>query len=333
MRHRLLTPAVAIAVITAAALTVTPAAVGASLSRPTATPATLPSFVVVDHASSLKVYKTSPGAAVGTLNAPKGQKFQGVASGGTSQTFLAYASPASTSAACHAYYYRFRLAATGKPSALTPLDSIKHVLPTAIAATPRGGTDTFSAVHCYPAPPNGRIAVTGQAGNHTWAYDLADDYTFSLAATGDGDTLALSLYVGPAGARGADLLLNTNSGAATVDRASRIVPNIPYADTLAISPGGATLYACISHGPKGQLAAYSAATGQLIRVLHRWRLGQAQNYFCQVSADATGKALLATYFSDRAPHPSLIGINPQTGMSATLPIQGDYVIDGVEAAW
>jgi hypothetical protein len=107
-----------------------------------------------------------------------------------------------------------------------------------------------------------------------------------------------------------------------VDRASRIVPNVPYAQTLAISPGGATLYACISHGPKGQLAAYSAATGQLIRVVHRWRLGQAQNYFCQVSADATGKVLLATYFSNRAPHPSLIGINPQTGTSATLPIQG-----------
>ena len=333
MRHRLLTPAVAIAVITAAALTVTPAAAGASLARHTATPATLPSFVVVDHASSLKVYNTSTGAAVGTLNAPEGQKFQGVASGGTSQTFLAYASPASTSAACHAYYYRFRLAATGKPSALTPLGSIKHALPTAIAATPGGGTDTFSAVHCYPAPPNGRIAVTGQAGNHTWAYDLADDYTFSLAATGDGDTLALSLYVGPTGARGADLVLNTHSGAATVDRASRIVPNVPYAQTLAISPGGATLYACISHGPKGQLAAYSAATGRLIRVLHRWRLGQAQNYFCQVSADATGKVLLATYFSNRAPHPSLIGINPQTGISAALPIQGNYVIDGIEAAW
>lgn len=98
MRHRLLTPAVAIAVITAAALTVTPAAAGASLARPTATPAALPSFVVVDHASSLKVYNTSTGAAVGTLNAPEGQKFQGVANGGTSQTFLAYASPASTSA-------------------------------------------------------------------------------------------------------------------------------------------------------------------------------------------------------------------------------------------
>lgn len=59
---------------------------------------------------------------------------------------------------------------------------------------PGGGTDTFSAVHCFPAPPNGRIEVTGQAGNHTRACDLADDYTFSLAGSGDGDTLALSLY-------------------------------------------------------------------------------------------------------------------------------------------
>src|SRR5579862_7447746 len=119
MRHRLLTPAAAVAIVTVAAMTITPATAGASPTRPALTATTLPSFVVVDHASTLKVFNTGTGAVVGTLNAPKGQKFQGVASGGTSQTFLAYANQASISAACHAYYYRFQLSATGKPSALT----------------------------------------------------------------------------------------------------------------------------------------------------------------------------------------------------------------------
>ena len=331
MKHRLVVPAALVAIFTA--VMVTPAAAGASLARPAVTAAAFPSFAVVNHASSLEVFSTSTGTAAGTLKAPPGQKFQGVASGGTSGTFLAYASPSSTSAACHAYYYRFQLAATGKPSALTPLGSFKNVLPTAIAAAPGGGSDTFSMVHCYPPVHNGRIEVTGPAGTRSWAYDLTDDYTFALAATADGGTLALSMYVGPSGLRGADLLLNTHSSAATVEDASRIVPHVPYAQALAVSPSGAALYACISHGPRAELAAYSTATGQLIRVLHRWTVAQAQAYFCQVSADATGKTLLASYSSSRTPHTSLIGINPRTGVSVTLPVQGDYVIDGIEAAW
>jgi hypothetical protein len=185
-------------------------------------------------------------------------------------------------------------------------------------------------VHCDTAPPNGLIGITGKAGNHTWAYDLGDDYTFSLAATANGGTLALSLY---AGSGWANLLLNTHSRAATVDGASRIVPAIPYAQTLAISPGGATLYACISHRQTGELAAYSAATGKLIRVLHRWTLAPASYYFCQVSADATGTALLASYSSNLARRTPLIAVNPQAGTAVTLPVKADYVQDGVEVAW
>jgi hypothetical protein len=121
-------------------------------------------------------------------------------------------------------------------------------------------TYAYSAVHCDTVPPNGLIGISGQAGHHTWAYDEADDYTFSLAATAGAGTLALSLY---AGSGWANLLLNTHSRAATVDRASRARRAIPYAQTLEISPGGAAPYACISSGQKGELAAYSAATGKL----------------------------------------------------------------------
>jgi hypothetical protein len=330
VKHRLVTSAAAIAVIIAATVTVTSATAGASLARPAAPAAGLPAFVVVNHASSLKVFNTSTGAAAGTLNAPAGLQFDGVATAGTFRTFLAYANPTAFTAACHAYYYRFELTATGKPSALTLLRSIPGSAATAIAASPGGGAYTYSAVHCDTAPPNGLIGISGKAGNHTWAYDEGDDYTFSLAATANGGTLALSLF---AGSGWADLLLNTHSNAATVDGASRILPTVPYAQTLAISPGGTTLYACISNGQKGELAAYSAATGKLIRVLNRWTLAPASSYFCQVSADVAGRVLLASYSSNLARSTSLIAVNPQAGTAVTLPVKADYVIDGVGAAW
>jgi hypothetical protein len=330
VKHRLVTSAAAIAVIIAASVTVTTATAGASLARPAVPATSLPAFAVVNQASSLKVFNTSTGATVGTLNAPRGLQFEGVATAGTSRTFLAYANPAAVTAACHGYYYRFQLTASGRPAALTLIRSIPGSAATAIAASPGGGTYTYSAVHCDTAPPNGLIGISGKAGHRTWAYDLGDDYTFSLAATASGGTLALSLY---AGSGWANLLLNTGSRAATVDGASRIVPAIPYAQTLAISPDGATLYACISHRQTGELAAYSAATGRLIRVLHRWTLAAASFYFCQVSADATGRVLLASYSSNLARHTGLIAVSPQAGTAVALPVKVDYVNDGVGAAW
>lgn len=343
-RIRFITPFAAAAAVTlVAALTTISVGIPhghrggtAKASAPAATG--FPAFTVVSQASSLKVFSTSTGAAVGTLAAPAGQQFEGVASGGTSQTFLAYANPASASAAaCHAYYYRFQLTATGTPQGLTLLRSIAGSAASAIAASPGGGTYAYSAVGCVTAPPNGVIGISGQAGNYTWAYNEGDDYTFSLAATAGAKELVLSLMDDED--NWADLLLNTGSGLATVDAASRVVPAVPYAQTLAISPNGATLYACVSSFTTGhgQLAAYSAATGTLIRVLYRWTLAPGGNYFCQVSADATGTALLAS-FSSSTPtsqtQASLIAVNPQAGTAVKLPVSGDLVTaGGVRAAW
>ncbi|MBV9383354.1 MAG: hypothetical protein JOY82_25505 [Streptosporangiaceae bacterium] len=52
-----------------------------------------------------------------------------------------------------------------------------------------------------------------------------------------------------------------------------------------------------------------------------------------MSADGTGKLLLASYSSNLAPRTSLIGINPQAGTAVKLPVQADYVHDGVGVAW
>jgi hypothetical protein len=330
VKHRILILAATIAASTGAAVAVTTASVGASPARLAAAATGFPSFTVVSEVSSLEVFDTSTGVAVGTVAAPAGLEFEGVASGGTSQTFLAYANPVSVTAACHAYYYRFRLTAAGQPQGLTVLRSIAGSTPTAIAASPGGGTYTYSATGCDTG--NGVIGISGQAGNHTWAYDQGDNYTFSLAATAGAKELALSLM--DRSDNWADLLLNAGSGAATVDGASRVVPAVPFADSLAISPDGATLYACVSSDTtgRGQVAAYSAATGKLIRVLYRWTLAVAGTYFCQVSADATGTDLLAGYSSNLAPHTSLIAINPQAGTAVKLPVRGNLVA-GVAAAW
>lgn len=332
MKYRLVATAAAIAAVTAtagAAMTATSAAARTLRARPAVTTITLPPFAVVNHARFLKVLNTSTGAAAGTLKAPAGQRFDGVASGGTSQAFLAYTNPTAITGACHARYYRFHVSTTGKPSALKLLRSIPGSAATAIAANPGGGTYAYSAVHCDTVPPNGLIGISGKAGTRTWAYNEGDDYTFSLAATADADTLALSLYDGG----WANLLLNTDSHAATVDRASRIVKAIPYAQSLVISPDGTTLYACVSKRRTGELAAYDATTGKLTQVLQRWTLHAARIYFCQVSADATGTLLLANYSSNASPRRALIGIDPQAGTTVKLPVRGDYVIDGIEAAW
>jgi hypothetical protein len=286
-----------------------------------------PAFALVDLGSSLKVYNTRSGAVVALVAPPAGQKFEDVASGGAARTFLA--ATGSAGSACHARFYRFELSATGQPSPLTFLRSVPGSQPTAVAAIPGGGSYAYSAVHCATAPPNGLIGISGQAGNHTWAYDQGDDYTFSLAATADGDRLALSLY---AGSGWADLLLDTHSRAGTVDKASRILPAVPYAQTLAISPDGRTLYACASNGATGTLTAYRIATGAQIRVLHRW-LPHSRGLVCQTSADQTGRFLLAAVAPDIRQRSTLIGFDLRTGASVTLPVHPVLLFRGSQLAW
>jgi hypothetical protein len=297
--------------------------------RATATPSrpaspTPPAFTLVDLGSSLKVYDTRTGASVAALAAPAGQQFEDVASGGTARTFLAATGLSGTGSACHAYFYRFQLSATGQPSPLTLLRSVPDSQPTAIAATAGGGSYAYSTVHCNFAPPNGLIGISGPAGNHTWAYDEGDDYSFSLAATADGGTLAYSVLT----ASGAGLL-NTSSAAPTVSGASRIVASVPVSTTLAISPDGRTLYACAT----GTLAAYSTATGAQIRVLHQWTSQSSPDSNCQISTDPTGRYLLAAVTPGIRQPATVTGFDLSTGASVTLPVHPTLLFRGTQLAW
>jgi hypothetical protein len=299
-------------------------------TRPTAA-VSLPVFTLVDLSSSVKVYNTHTGVAVATLRPPAGQQFQDVASGGTARTFLA--ATGLSGSACHAYFYRFQLSATGQPSPLKFLRSVPDSQPTAITATPGGGTYAFSTVRCATAP-NGGVGISGRAGNRTWDYPEADDYSFSLASTADGRTLALSLYLNSGWQ---NVLLNTQSTSPTVVGASRILHSVPFSPTLAISPDGRTLYACASQPSTGTLlAAYSTATGSLIRVLHRWPAGaSSQGLICQISTDPTGRFLLAAVTADVS-QPwtwTLIGFDLRTNASAAVPVHPDLPFRGTQLAW
>jgi hypothetical protein len=278
-----------------------------------------PAFTVVDRGSALAVYRTRTGVRVATVRAPRGQKFELAASGGTARSFLAATSLAGS--ACHAYFYRFELSATGQPSPLTFLRSVPGSLPTAVAAIPGRDSYAYSAVHCVTAPPNGEIGISGPAGNRTWAYDLGDNYAFSLAAAGDGHTLAFSL-ADPSG----DMLLNTNSTARTVDGASRILRSVPASATMAISHDGRTLYTCES----GTLAAYSIATGAQPRVLHQWPAGEAD---CQISLDPTGRFLLAAVAPDAQSAWTLTGVDLRTGAPVPIPVKAALPYLGTQLAW
>lgn len=294
----------------------------ARVVKPRPTPAaSLPPFIVVDLGSSLKVYSARTGIGVATLAAPAGQQFEDVASGGAARTFLA--ATGLSGSACHAYFYRFELSATGQPSRLTFLRSVPGSQPTAVAAIPGGDSYAYSTAHCDTAPPNGVIGISGPAGNRMWAYDQADDYAFSLAATADGHTLAFSVPT-----MSGDALLNTSSRSLSVSGASRVVQSVPVSGTLAISPDGQTLYTCET----GTLAAYSTVTGTQIRVLRQWS-PTTLGFTCELSTDPTGHFLLAAVAPDINRPSTLIGFDLRTGASLTLPVHPALLFRGTQLAW
>jgi hypothetical protein len=320
--------ATAAAVTLAAVLATIPAGISARhhahAEKIRATPAaSAPAFTIVNMGSALAVYRTQTGVMVASLRAPAHQQFELVASGGTARTFLAATGLAGP--ACQAYFYRFGLGGNGQPSPLTFLRSVPGSQPTAVTAVPGGGSYAYSTVHCQTAPPNGEIGITGQAGNRTWAYDRADDYAFSLAATANGHMLAFSLAA-PSG----DILLNTNSTARTVGGASRILQSVPASATLAISHDGQTLYVCASNGPTVTLTAYSTATGAQIRVLHKW---PDQELSCQISLDPTGRFLLAAVAPGVQQAWTLIGVDLRTGVPVTIPVRATLPYSGTQLAW
>lgn len=349
-RMRILTPLAAAAAVAVVVTTTTLAGgtaprhhVRTARVRPAAPAAVLPPFTLADVGSSLKVYDTRTGARVATLTPPAGQQFEDVASGGSPGTYLA--ATGLSGSACHAYFYQFHLSATGQPSPLTFLRSVPGSQPTAVVGIPGSRSYAYSTVHCQTAPPNGGVGISGPAGNRTWTYPTGDDYTFSLAATADGRTLALSFYVYGPGFQ--DMLLNTQSSSPTAAGASRALPSVPVSDTLAISPDGRTLYACTSDGTTGTLASYSTATGAQLRVLHQWPVTasgggvpgtdsgyMSRGFSCQVSTELTGRYLLAAVSLDnKLDDWTITGFDLQTGASATIPVRPHLPYLGGQLAW
>jgi hypothetical protein len=274
----------------------------------------LPAYTIAisTNQMSLQVYKTSTGAPVATLKAPPGQPFEQVASAGTASTFLA-AAGTNAMTQCGTWYYKFQLSPTGRPSKLTLVRKMPTGwLSTGVAASPGGGTFAYTAVHCdHPGYPEGVVGISGKAGTRTWTYGLSEDTPLSLAASADGDTLAFQGFIGP---REDGLLLNTDSTSTTVIGASRVVIKSGSPGSMEISPDASTIYACMGNGAGGgDVASFSAATGKQLKVLRTFKNALE----CFLSADATGKLLLATIVIS-ATTSDVIGLDPRTGASVTL---------------
>lgn len=304
-------------------------------------PATaVPAFTVASTGSSgtaLTIYRTGTKTKVASISAPSSLQFGQVASGGTTGSFLAsvttqYPQP------CHAWFYKFTIGPTGRPSKLTLLRSIAGSLPTAIAASPGGGTIAYSAVTCATAGPRawntpiGKITTITKTGSKSWSYTLGEDYPDSLAVSATGGTLAFPGYTGTQAnpVEGA-FVLNTASKSTTVLGASKILLRTGSPDPITISADGKTFYAHTLTGTKNAIAAYSASTGKLTKVLRSWTSTNRAG----LSSDATGSYMLITIVSVASGLQvnSLTGYNLATGAVTKLPTLTSSLQEGNQVAW
>jgi hypothetical protein len=307
-----------------------PAPPGAGTHQKTARAITFPAYTVINLGAELSVVRTRTGAQVGELRAPRGQQFADVSTGGTAHSFLA-ATSASPPGNCRAHFYRFQLSSTGQPSGLTLLRSVPDSTPSAVAASPGGGTYAYSTVACTAAAAGG-ISISGQDGNRAWAYDEGDDYGVSLAMPADGSAIAFSYY----NAAGfSDVLLNTRSRAPTVDGASSTLRLSGVSNTLAMSPDGSTLYACLpgSHGDV-LLTTYHIATGRRSTVTRHLGITSSPRSTCQLATDPTGRFLLVALQAS-PPDPAMLGgVDLGSGRFVKLPIQpASLPYQGGQVAW
>jgi hypothetical protein len=258
--------------------------------------AALPKYTVVANGSGLEVIVTATGRVAGRLSAPAGQAFAAVTGTAGDRTFLA-AADLNPQTSCRAFFYRFRLGADGRPSALTPLPvGPLPGLPTALAASAAGSLAAYSVVGCAGSTPGhigldqpiGHIGLIDLAAGRIagqWSYTLGEDYTSDLSMSADGRLLGYSNFqndfqVGR--------VLAASAPPGPDQRYSHVVVRQPGA--TALSASGRLLYAMT--GAHDQvLAAYDTATGQRVAVLHRWPAALQPG---PLVADPAGRYLLVS---------------------------------------
>ncbi len=307
---------------------------------PGGTPAALPPYFIGlysdpgnDLFSDLAVYDAATGAVVTDLaSRTQGLTFTAVAATVSSTEFLAAAEPASGGGiGCGATLYAVKLTAAGGLASLSALPGAPHpgfVLGLEVSAD--GRTVAVESGPCYVKGRGilpDRIELLSLAGGHARRWTPGGPTVIptlgSLSA--DGRSLAFISDAGEGTSRG------SNDGAARIVRASAkngsltaaarvVVPglgSLPYgAESVALSPDGAVLYACTRHAatvagrpPTVVLASYHAANGRLIRELGSWKSHVVP---CELAMAPSGDYALVTGLFT-APAPYAYRVNLSTG--------------------
>jgi len=294
-------------------------------------------------------------ATTGKITAPiappaPGQDAEAVAALGGGQTFVA----AMTGRRCDTWFYRFRLTASGRPTALTPL-SVPEVAgrleiapdPDAgpLAASANGRVVAYSAASCARVQAGrfrGQVGVidVARAAVTTWPFKYpASPGSLSLSADGS----LLAMVSNPStGTRfatdgfNAVWLLRTDSAAGPLaDHYRRAFgarwPKVAnrFPEYAVLSPNGRVVVAVSTRYSTADrkwladvLAAYRTGDGRRIRVLARFD-GVTQGP--AVTADPSGRYLLGYFLADR-----VWRIDLATGRITTLPAAVPELID---AGW
>jgi hypothetical protein len=333
-----LSAAVAVAAVVAATAAVVPDLSGTGARRaggaaPAQSAGSMPEFTVVTVNSTLRVVRTTTGQLAGQVTAPAHQQFIAVAGTADARTFWVLADP-DPQTDCAAFLYKLRLSDRGQSSALVPLavPALTGSWPNALAVSADGSTAAVSADTCGNQHAFGYVDLVDLGTGHLirqWSYTKAENDPIDLSLSADGSRLALTTDLNSPSVAGVPVtgvrVLDTSAASGTEDSASRVVIHKPQAvyaavDAAAISPDGGTLYACTQASTYGSsststLAAYSASTGQLERVLFQFRGGSASG--CgPILMDPSGRDLA---FTASEPPSSSQGCQPASSPDPSSP--------------
>jgi hypothetical protein len=267
----------------------------------------MPEFTVVTANSTLRVVRTTTGQFAGQATAPAHQQFVAVAGTASDRTFWVLADP-DPQTDCAAFLYKLRLSDSGQPSALVPLaaPALTDLWPNApFAVSADGSTAAVSADTCGDQHAFGYVDLIDLGTGHVirqWSYTKAESDPIDLSLSAEGSRLALTTDLNSPSVTGVRVL-DTSAASGTEDSASRVVIRKPQGadaavDAAAIGPEGGVLYACTLAGTDGSsrtnlsstLAAYSASTGQMERVLFQFR-GDSASSCGQAIMDPSGRYL------------------------------------------
>jgi hypothetical protein len=238
--------------------------------------AALPHYTVLNNGGNLQVVVTATGHVAGQLRVPAGRLFAVITGTGDDRTFFA-ATDLNPQTSCKTSFYQFTLSAAGQPSGLTrlPVPTLPG-LPTALAASADGHLVAYSVTNCASGT-SGQIGggqTTGGIGlinlaagqiTRTWTYTLSEDYTSDLSMSADGSLVGYSNFISASSRAGRVIRASAASG--SDQGASRVLVRNPV--TTALSASGQLMYA-ITGARNQMLAAYATASGQQVKVLHRW---------------------------------------------------------------